>query len=125
MNRFAYITALSVALIVVTIHPRPAHSQNTRVHLGAHLPRWSVPIEENRFRSPWNWDQTTTWLNRNYNRRLFPRINIVNLPGIKAFHLANRSGRGEYAGINIYEMSNGEVRFYVLPRKEEEEEEKE
>ncbi len=117
MKRFAYITALLALMTIAMLHQSPAFSSNTKVHLGAHLPRWSVPIEENRFRSPWNWDQTTTWINRNYSRGQFPRIDIVNLPGIKAVHLANRSGRGQFTGINIYEMQDGQVRFYVLPKK--------
>lgn len=116
MRRIAYTAALLTAFLVALTIGRPAHSQDTRVHLGAHLPRWAAPVEENRFRSPWNWDQTITWLNRNYNTRQYPRIRIVNLPGVKAIHIANRSGRGGFSGINVYEMRGGEVRFYVLPR---------
>jgi hypothetical protein len=118
MRNLAYTAALLATLGLLLAPTRPAHSQDTRVHLGAHLPRWSAPVEENRFRSPWNWEQTITWVNRNYNRNQFPRIRVVNMPGVKAIHLANRTGRGDYSGINIYEMSNGEVRFYVLPRPE-------
>ena len=37
----------------------------------------------------------------------------MNQPGVKAFHIANPSGKG-WEGINVYE-TNDEVRVFVVP----------
>ncbi len=84
--------------------------------LGATLPRWAKRIGEHRYRSPWSWEGTNKWLDRTYGRWEYPRIRIINKPGIKAFHLRNRKRKGAWAGINVYQIASGEVRFYVVPR---------
>ena len=112
VRNIAYIAGFLVAMALTP----QLQAQQGPTPLGAPLPQWSREIGEHRFRAPSNWSQTQTWFNRNYNARQFPRIRIVNQPGIKAIHLANRTGRGDWSGMNIYELENGEVRIFVLRR---------
>ena len=116
-HAFAYIAALALAVgLVFTASPANALSSEYRHDLGAALPKYAAKIGEHRYRSPWNWDDTMRWLWKTYPVSRFPRIRIVNQPGIKAIHLRNRRDRG-WSGFNIYEINDGEVRFYVLPAK--------
>ena len=110
-RRLAYIAALATAAAIVFAGPALA-TEYTK-DLGALLPRWSKKIGEHRYRSPWDWEMTMRWLDKTYSRS-YPRIRIINQPGIKAIHLSHPSKRG-WDGINIYETKNGEVRMYVLP----------
>ncbi|MDF1565054.1 MAG: hypothetical protein P1V51_18590 [Deltaproteobacteria bacterium] len=87
--------------------------------LGATLPKWVKKLEEHRYRSPWDWDATLKWLDRTYAKWEYPRIRIVNKPGIKAFHLKNRKKKADWDGINVYQLESGEVRFFVVEREKE------
>lgn len=113
-RRFAYIAALATAgAIFLTA---PALAAEYKKDLGAFLPRWAQKIGEHRYRSPWDWHQTMKWLGRTYGAQ-FPRVRIINQPGIKAIFIDNRSNRG-WDGINIYETKEGEVRMFVVPAPE-------
>ncbi|RMG20362.1 MAG: hypothetical protein D6729_03040 [Deltaproteobacteria bacterium] len=104
-------------MILVGVFATPAYAAEYQIYLGATLPKWAKKIGEHRFRSPWDWHTTMRWVRKTYpNRVEYPRIRIVNQPGIKAIHLKNARRHGDWEGMNIYELEGGEVRIYVLPR---------
>ncbi len=114
LRALAYIAAFLVAGALAA----PAHSAEYQTYLGATLPKWARKIGEHRFQSPWDWHTTIRWLNKTYaSRAEYPRIRIVNQPGVKAIHLKNARKRGGWEGMNIYQLQDGRVRFYVLPRR--------
>ena len=109
----AYIAAFLVAGAVAA----PARAAEYQTYLGATLPKWARKIGEHRFQSPWDWHTTIRWLNKTYTSRAeYPRIRIVNQPGVKAIHLKNARKRGGWEGMNVYQLADGRVRFYVLPK---------
>ena len=72
--------------------------------------------EPGRYRVPRSYEDTLEWYKRNFRTSGGVRWhNIVNLPGIKAKHLASLRKKTTWEGINIYE-TRGEVRLYVIPR---------
>lgn len=116
----AYIAASALGLAFLL--PGSARAED-KEHLGALIPKRAKKIGEDRFRSPWGWDSTKRWLDRNYKSWEYPRIRIINKPGIKAIHIRNgkkKKKKSKWSGINMYELRTGEVRFYVLERLEDE-----
>lgn len=81
--------------------------------LGAALPMYARKVAELRYRVAEDWENINKFYNREYPAKSFPRKNIVNQPGVKAFHIVNPSGKG-WEGINVYE-ANDEIRVYVVP----------
>lgn len=81
--------------------------------LGAVLPMYARKVAELRYRVSEDWENINKFYNREYPSKSFPRKNIVNQPGVKAFHIVNPSGKG-WEGINVYE-ANDEIRVYVVP----------
>jgi hypothetical protein len=79
---------------------------------GAILPSGSRQVGENRYRSPSNYADTLTFYGRQYKTN--PRKTIVNQPGIRAVHIVN-DGKGDWEGLNIYELG-GETRIFVVLR---------
>jgi len=79
----------------------------------------AIPLEESgRYQSPRSYDETIEYYQRYFKKIGGVRFrDIVNLPGIKAKHLKCLSNQTNWEGINIYE-TKGEVRFFVLSRKE-------
>jgi hypothetical protein len=96
----------TLALLMAT----PASAQMTEK--GAILPSGSRQVGENRYRSPSNYAGTLTFYGRQYKTN--PRKTIVNQPGIRAVHLVN-DGKGDWEGLNIYELG-GETRIFIVLR---------
>lgn len=82
--------------------------------LGAQLPDGARKVAEHRYRSATDYEGTLKYYRSVYPIANAPRRMIVNQPGIKAVHIPNTTGRGSWAGLNIYE-ANDEVRIYVVP----------
>jgi hypothetical protein len=81
--------------------------------LGAVLPSSAHKVAELRYRVSEDWDGINKFYRNTYPEKEYPRRNIVNQPGVKAFHIVNPSGRG-WEGLNIY-AANEEIRVYVVP----------
>jgi hypothetical protein len=81
--------------------------------LGAVLPQYAHKVAELRYRVNEDWENIIKFYSREYPKKNYAWKNIVNQPGVKAFHIVNPSGRG-WEGINVYE-ANDEVRVYVVP----------
>lgn len=82
--------------------------------LGAPLPDNARKVGEHRYRAATDWEFTMKWLKTAYPAGQYPRRAIVNQPGIKAIHVQNTTGKGQWDGLNVYQ-ANDEVRIYVVP----------
>ncbi len=83
--------------------------------LGAPLPDSARKVAEHRYRSSTDWEGTFKYYRSALPSSVYPRRDIARIPGVKAVHIANPSGKGEWEGLNIYH-ANDEVRIYVVPR---------
>jgi hypothetical protein len=81
--------------------------------LGAKLPENAKKVADHRFRSPTDWNGTLKYYKGIYGSSNFPRKAIINQPNVRAVHIVNASGKGQWAGLNIYE-TNSEVRITVI-----------
>lgn len=93
----------------------PAVAADGLVVKGALLPGGSQQVGEDRYKSPSNWKDTLTWIEKKYPKSTYTYKTIVNQPGIRGFHIVNVDKKGEWDGINVYELE-GETRFYVVSR---------
>jgi hypothetical protein len=84
--------------------------------LGAVLPSSAHKVAELRYRVGEDWEGINKFYRQTYSEKDYPRRNIVNQPGVKAFHIVNPSGKG-WEGLNIYQ-ANEEIRIYVVPAAE-------
>ena len=83
---------------------------------GALLPNGSQQVGEDRYKSPSNWKDTLTWIEKKYPRSTYTYKTIVNQPGIRGFHIVNGvDKKSEWDGINVYEL-DGETRFFIVSR---------
>jgi hypothetical protein len=82
--------------------------------LGASLPDNARKVAEHRYKAPGDFEGTLKYYKGVYPAASYPRKVVVNQPGVKAVHIANPSGKGQWEGLNIYE-ANDEVRIYVVP----------
>ena len=80
--------------------------------LGATLPDAARQVGEHRYKSPSDWEGTMKFYKKVYSPSTWR--NVINQPGVKAIHIPNPSGKGDWLGLNIYE-ANEEVRIYVGP----------
>jgi hypothetical protein len=80
--------------------------------LGATLPDNARQVGEHRYKSPSDWEGTMKFYKKVYSPATYR--NVINQPGVKAVHIPNPSGKGEWLGLNVYE-ANEEVRIYVVP----------
>lgn len=80
--------------------------------LGATLPEYARQVGEHRYKAPQDWEGTLKFYKKVYAPSTWR--NVINQPGVKAIHIPNPSGKGEWLGLNIYE-ANEEIRIYVVP----------
>lgn len=84
---------------------------------GLELMNAARKLSEGRFQSPRSYEHTLKffrdkfrgWKNVKWSRE-------VSLPTVKYVHIQNTNSTGSWSGVNIYQLKNGEVRVYVLPR---------
>lgn len=105
-----------VVLATLLVGAESALANAPKVH-GIELISWSKKIDEDRYQSPRNWDKTVDYFQKYFRGWRGVRWHReVNLPTIKYIHIENTHHKGEWAGINIYELPGGKVRVYVLKR---------
>ena len=90
----------------------PATAGGAFVVRGAVLPPGSQQVGEDRYKSPSSYADTLTFYSKQYKSN--PRKTIVNQPGLRGIHLVN-DGRGDWEGLNIYELE-GETKIFVVAR---------
>jgi hypothetical protein len=79
---------------------------------GAILPPGSRQVGQNRFKSPSSYAETLNFYSKQYKSN--PRKTVASQPGMRAVHIVNE-GKGDWEGLNIYELE-GETRIFVLLR---------
>ncbi len=74
-------------------------------------------IEPHRYTAGRDWEATTKFFREKFrsakNVRTFRE---VSLPNVKYIHYDNTNETSLWQGINVYQLKNGQVRIYVLPR---------
>lgn len=98
----------AIALVVAFAAPLALAESD----LGATLPEYARQVGEHRYKAPSDWEGTLKFYKKVYSPSTWR--NVINQPGVKAIHIPNPSGKGEWLGLNIYE-ANEEVRIYVVP----------
>lgn len=81
---------------------------------GAAVIEGAVKVDEDRFKSPQDWDKTIRFFRSVYGRQ--PGIvwrSIASTPKVKAIHIANTRRGQSWEGINIYQ-TEGEVFIFVI-----------
>ncbi|MCA3015843.1 MAG: hypothetical protein INH41_25935 [Myxococcaceae bacterium] len=76
------------------------------------MPDNARQVGEHRYKSPIDWEGTLKYYKKVYSPSTWR--SVINQPGVKAVHIPNPSGKGEWLGLNVYE-ANDEVRIYVVP----------
>jgi hypothetical protein len=105
MKRFAVIVVFAASSSL-------ASEAGERV-LGAVLPNYAHKVAELRYRVAEDWEGINKFYRNTYPEKEYPRRNIVNQPGVKAFHIEN-PGKHGWEGLNIYQ-ANDEIRVFVVP----------
>jgi hypothetical protein len=80
---------------------------------GVTLPDGAEKVGENRYRVREDYAGAEKFFKTAYPPGQYPRRSIVQQPGVKAFHIANPTGK-KWEGLNIYQASDGEVRVFVI-----------
>lgn len=91
-----------------------AHQAEAAPVHGAALIEGAIKIEEDRFKSPQDWDKTIRFFRTVYGKQ--PGIvwrSVASTPKVKAIHIANTRRGATWEGINIYE-TGGEVFIFIL-----------
>lgn len=81
---------------------------------GAAVIEGAVRVDEDRFKSPQDWDKTIRFYRSVYGKQ--PGIvwrSIASTPKVKAIHIANTRRGGSWEGINIYQ-SGSDVFIFVI-----------
>lgn len=102
----------AVFVIAIGLSALAAWAAGNVVVKGAVLPPGSTQVGESRYRSPSSYAETVTFFGKQYGKN--PRKSIVNLPGLRGFHIVNTE-KGEWEGLNVYELE-GETRIFVVGR---------
>ena len=106
--------ALFCAAFLLSVAAHGAEGFKAR---GFSLPDGAVKIDEDRYRLSQPWDEAVKFYRRAYPAAKYPRRNLRSQTPVRAVHIENPGG-GEWDGVNLYEVSRGEVRLYILPGKD-------
>ena len=108
----------SIALMLAALSvATPAMAQKVPRPLGVELLPWASRVEENRYKSPRDWDKTLKVFRDRWRRSRSVKIHpIVNLPTVKYVHYESLNAKTRWSGINVYQVGNKGVRITVLPR---------
>lgn len=115
--RFVLIPRLCLAAILALLTSTAALAAGSPEELGLELVPYAKKIGERRYQSQRDYDATIKFFRDKFKGSKSVRwTREVSLPAVKYVHLENTNTSGAWEGVNIYQLKNGEVRFYVLPR---------
>jgi hypothetical protein len=90
---------------------------NAPEELGITLLPSASRIEPHRYNAGRDWEATTKFFREKFRSAKNVRTGReVSLPNVKYIHYANSNEASAWQGINVYQLKNGQVRIYVLPR---------
>ena len=113
----SFIFAMGLGLALLIASAKPTHAAEVKVH-GHTLIPWATKIDQDRYRSPRDFEQTLRWYRKFFaGHRYIRRYREVNIPGVKYVHYENKNPKSKWSGINIYKKGpRGPVMIYVLKR---------
>ncbi len=103
-------------MLLLAAAPVPALAAEPTAH-GAQLPPGVTRLEPGRFDVGMSWQHALKWFDKQYPQAKYPRIEIVNRPGLRAVHLRNPDTAAKWEGLNLYEH-DGRVKVFVLERRQ-------
>ena len=106
--------AVAAAVLLLAAAPAPALAADPTAH-GAQLPPGATRVAPGRFDAPMSWPYALKWFDKQYPKSKYPRVEIVNRPGLRAVHLKNPDSAAKWDGLNLYEHK-GRVKIFVLQR---------
>jgi hypothetical protein len=108
---------LAAAWTATLAMPRPAQAAETppTVVRGAPVIPWAKEVGEHRYRSPRNFEETRAYYDkiRYQHNWPFTREKIVNMSGVRAFYLRNKTPGQTWEGVNVYEHKGATFVFVV------------
>lgn len=108
---------LVLLLLAILIPSLSAHAADGPMELGLELVPYSRKIGERRYESSRDFDGTLKHFKDMFRgQKQIKWHREVSVPAVKYVHIENTGSKPEWGGINIYALSNGRVRVYVLPR---------
>lgn len=81
------------------------------------LPDGAVKIDDDRYRLQQPWLDAVKFYRRAYPPGKYPRHSLHSQTQIRAVHIENPGG-SDWEGANLYEVSRGEVRVFILAGKD-------
>ena len=109
----ARVTA-AAALLVLLGQAAPARADDD---LGVPLMAWAKKLAPHRYESPRDWEATVKFFHDEYKGQKTIRFGRENsVPAAKYVHIDNLATAARWDGVNIYELPDGRVRFFVLER---------
>lgn len=106
-----------VVALVLALTASSTSSANGPDDLGITLLPTASRIEPHRWSSGRDWEATVKFFKEKFrglkNVRTYRE---VSLPNVKYVHYENTNPTSAWQGINVYQLKNGQVRIYLLPR---------
>ena len=107
---------LAVGLALSIVAPSFA-SEDVPKELGLDLVPWSKKVGDHRYESPRDYEGTVKFFRDKWkSSRPVKWSREVSLPAVKYIHIESMIDATKWSGINIYELPDGRVRYYVLER---------
>lgn len=113
MKRLLWLVALLALSPVLPEAARAADASDS--DLGLELVPWSRKVGEHRYESPRDYEATIKFFRdkfKGYKNIKWSRE--VSLPTVKYIHFETTTSSSKWQGVNIYELPDGRVRYYVL-----------
>lgn len=110
MSRLLVVCLLSLTTSVSALAAAPED-------LGITLLPSASRIEPHRYNAGRDWEATTKFFREKFRSSKNVRTSReVSLPNVKYVHYENSNESSAWQGINVYQLKNGQVRIYLLPR---------
>jgi hypothetical protein len=101
--------ALSLAL--------PALAEDAPRELGLDLVPWSKKLGDRRYESPRDYEGTVKFFRDKWkSSKPVKWSREVSLPAVKYIHVESMIDATKWSGVNIYQLPDGRVRYFVLDR---------
>ena len=108
---------LFAAVVLAVTSSSLSLAANGPEDLGITLLPTSSKISEHRYTAGRDYEATTKFFREKFRGLAKVRTyREVSLPNVKYVHYENTNETSAWQGINVYQLKNGQVRIYMLPR---------
>jgi hypothetical protein len=112
----AAMARILVAAFALTL-ALPAVAEDAPKELGLELVPWSKKISERRYESPRDYEGTVKFFRDKWkSSKPVKWSREVSLPAVKYIHVESMIDSTKWSGVNIYQLPDGRVRYFVLDR---------